>query len=222
MIEQRNRAVTFYFQFYDTGAGKTGLTVTVNVTRRPAGEVIATGETAAEVSTARHPGLYELTITDTVDAGDYVATAHTDDVSVDSQDVPALWSIGRAGVDALDQIATGRITVSYPILASNTITLIRGDDYTDTRPIEWVEVASAGWPASLSGASIVFTATPVSAGAVFTKAGEVVSDDKVRVELTHTETATLNRGVGAYVYGVTATLPSEEVITLARGRVTVE
>jgi hypothetical protein len=98
MIEKLSTTVKFLAFFTSQKAGKTGLTVTVNV-RNPAGTLIVEAGAATEVG----DGLYSYVLSsNNSTAGEYVAVFKTSDSSVDLQWVPSLWSLGRAGVDNLD------------------------------------------------------------------------------------------------------------------------
>jgi hypothetical protein len=98
MIEQISTAVVFYAFFVGSKVGKTGLTVTVDVYR--AGTEIVAGGNATEIG----DGIYCYTLAGasvTVE-GEYVAVFKTADSTVDQQHIPAIWSVGRAGVEHLD------------------------------------------------------------------------------------------------------------------------
>ena len=91
--------VTFYAFFVASKQGKTGLTVTVDVTEDTAGgtaTTIVSGGSATEVG----GGIYKYRLTGAnVDAeGCYVAVFKTADATVDQQWIPALWIVGKAGV----------------------------------------------------------------------------------------------------------------------------
>ena len=96
--EQISNAIDFYFFYVESKLGKTGLTVTVDVFR--AGSLIVTGASAVEVG----DGLYRYTLATgsvTVE-GEYAAVAKTSTSSVDQQWIPALWIVGRGGIEHLD------------------------------------------------------------------------------------------------------------------------
>lgn len=109
MLEQVNNAVAFYAFFTESKMGKTGLTVTVDVwlvnTSGTATEVV-TGGSATEVG----DGLYRYGLASgsvTVE-GEYLSVFKTATTSVDSQHIPALWVVNKAGVENLDA-AVGNI-----------------------------------------------------------------------------------------------------------------
>ena len=231
MIEQTSSVVTFFFQYFANSAGKTGLTdVTVSVTRLPDNTPIVTDQAATELDPDRHPGLYYYVLDSSLDItrGDYVATAHTSS-AVDNQDIPALWGIGRGGIDLLKLLSQGRIAVNFPIVPDNVVHIFKGDDYTldAGRPLEWAEVEAASWPPDITDATVTFTALPVKTNsATFTKEGDVIvatgSSKRVRLELDHDETGSLDSGIGSYTYRVLLTLADGVKVTIAQGRVTVE
>jgi hypothetical protein len=132
MLEQIGNALTFYAFYTASKVGKTGLTVTVNVRRGTTG--VVTGGSATEVG----DGLYSYTLASgSVNAeNEYTAVFKTSDTSVDQQDIPALWVIGKAGVEDLDAaISTRLASASY------------------SAPPSAGSVADAVWDEALSGYS---------------------------------------------------------------------
>lgn len=117
--EQISTAITFYFFYTESKVGKTGLTVTVDVYR--AGAEIVTAAVATEVGDGFYK--YELASGSVTVEGEYVAVAKTTTTTVDQQHIPALWIVGRAGVENLDATVSSR--------ASQT-SLDTLDDYVDT------------------------------------------------------------------------------------------
>lgn len=105
MIEQTGAAIKFLAFFTESKLGKTGLTVTIDV-YDPAGSLIVNGGSA----TAIGGGLYGYTLASgSVTAeGEYAAIFKTAMTTVDQQHIPALWVIGRAGVEHLDADVSGR------------------------------------------------------------------------------------------------------------------
>ena len=98
MIEQVSTSVKFLAFYTASKTGTTGLTVTVDV-YDPAGTKIVDAGSATELA----GGLYTYTLSSSnSSAGEYVAIFKTSDATVDSQHVPSLWSLGRAGVENLD------------------------------------------------------------------------------------------------------------------------
>lgn len=230
-LEQIGNAITFYV-FYSAGkVGKTGLTVTVNV-RRGSTSVV-TGGAASEVG----DGLYSYTLASgSVSAEDlYTAVFKTGDTSVDQRDIPALWVIGKAGVENLDaslasiKAQTDLISVDNVSFTAPTdpitgdLTLVRGDDYTldSGRPLPtW---ASDDWAAfSLSTAlSVTFKARTPYSETIFAQAASVLSDTQVAVELTSAQTGAFAAGHDAYRFDLEAVLATGSVVTLAQGNITV-
>lgn len=115
MIEQVGVGVAFYAHFVASKTGKTGLTVTVDVWRITEAGVateVVSGGSATEIG----DGLYRygLSAVSVSDAGEYVAVFKTSDSTVDAQHIPAIWAVGRAGVENLDATVSTRLpTASY-------------------------------------------------------------------------------------------------------------
>lgn len=116
MIEQIGNALTFWAFYVASKAGKTGLTVTVDVWKNSV-EIVTAGS-ATEVG----DGLYKYTLASgSVDAeGDYIAVFHTTDTSVDQKDLPALWLTQKAGVEHLDENVSAAKTLTAAYDAAKT------------------------------------------------------------------------------------------------------
>ncbi|HEX8309932.1 MAG TPA: hypothetical protein VF614_01365 [Chthoniobacteraceae bacterium] len=98
MIEQVGNAITFHAFFTESKIGKSGLTVTIDVYRG------ATLVVTAGSATAIGGGLYSYTLASgsvTTEAG-YTAIFKTATTTVDQQHIPALWTVGTAGVENLN------------------------------------------------------------------------------------------------------------------------
>jgi len=108
MIEQVSNPVKFVAFFTANKTGTTGLTVTVDI-YNPSGSQIVTGGSA----TAIGGGLYSYTLSTNNSAeGEYAAIFKTTDTTVDSQHIPSLWVLGRAGVENLDAATSTRLATS--------------------------------------------------------------------------------------------------------------
>jgi hypothetical protein len=108
MIEQVSNPVKFVAFFTANKTGTTGLTVTVDI-YNPSGSQIVTGGSA----TAIGGGLYSYTLSTNNSAeGEYAAIFKTTDSNVDSQHIPSLWVLGRAGVENLDAATSTRLASS--------------------------------------------------------------------------------------------------------------
>ena len=108
MIEKTSTSVKFLAFYTASKQGSTGLTVTVDV-YDPAGTKIVDAGSASELA----GGLYTYTLSSSnSSAGEYVAIFKTADASVDSQHVPSLWSLGRAGVENLDASVSSRLAAA--------------------------------------------------------------------------------------------------------------
>ena len=108
MLEQVSTSVKFLAFFTASKTGKTGLTVTIDI-YDPSGSQIVTGGSA----TAIGGGLYAYTLSTNNSAeGEYAAIFKTTDSTVDSQHIPSLWVLGRAGVENLDTTVSSRSTLT--------------------------------------------------------------------------------------------------------------
>lgn len=108
MLEQVSNSVKFLAFFTSSKQGKTGLTVTIDI-YNPSGTQIVTAGSA----TALGGGLYAYTLsTDNSSEGEYAAIFKTTDSTVDSQHIPSLWVLGRAGVENLDATTSSRLPSS--------------------------------------------------------------------------------------------------------------
>ena len=114
MIEKTSTSVKFLAFYTASKQGSTGLTVTVDV-YDPSGTKIVDASAATELA----GGLYTYTLAaSNSSAGEYVAIFKTTDANVDSQHVPSLWSLGRAGVENLDASVSSRSTLASGDLPS--------------------------------------------------------------------------------------------------------
>jgi len=108
MLEQVSTSVKFVAFYTASKTGKTGLTVTIDI-YDPSGSQIVTGGSA----TAIGGGLYAYTLSTNNSAeGEYAAIFKTTDSTVDSQHIPSLWVLGRAGVENLDAAVSSRSTLT--------------------------------------------------------------------------------------------------------------
>jgi hypothetical protein len=163
--------------YVESKVGKTGLTVTVDVYR--AGTEIVTAASAVEVGDGLYK--YELASGSVTVVGEYVAVFKTATATVDQQHIPALWIVGRAGIENLDSSignvwdaplinhltagTTGEkldalaildaVTLGPALVSEALLTLVRGDDYLieDQRALSFT---SSDWP-DLTGADIRMT-----------------------------------------------------------------
>jgi hypothetical protein len=129
MLEQVSTSVKFLAFFTASKQGKTGLTVTIDI-YDPSGSQIVTGGSA----TALGGGLYSYTLSSNNSSeGEYAAIFKTTDSTVDSQHIPSLWVLGRAGVENLDAATSSRLpSSSYTAPANSDISAIKAK--TDNLP----------------------------------------------------------------------------------------
>jgi len=129
MNEQVSTSIKFLAFFTASKTGKTGLTVTIDI-YDPSGSQIVTGGSA----TAIGGGLYSYVLSTNNSAeGEYAAIFKTSDTTVDSQHIPSLWVLGRAGVENLDAATSTRLpSSSYTAPANSDISAIKSK--TDNLP----------------------------------------------------------------------------------------
>ncbi len=260
MLEQIGNALTFYAFFGASKVGKTGLTVTVNV-RRGTTSVVS-GGSATEIG----DGLYYYTLSSgsVTSENEYSAVFKTSDTTVDQKDIPALWVVGKAGIEDLDAAVSTAVSAGGDMWATdlvgggytgdqagkvlsdtrakallisaenvsfttptNPITgdlqIVRGDDYTSATGRALPEWSSDDWtPFSLTTAqSVSFKARARYGDSVFEQAATVISDTQVQVAFTAAQTDDLLAGGGVYGFDLEAVLVGGEVVTLARGKMSV-
>jgi hypothetical protein len=145
MLEQVSTSVKFLAFYTASKQGKTGLTVTVDI-YNPSGTQIVTAGSA----TALGGGLYSYTLSSNNSSeGEYAAIFKTTDSTVDSQHIPSLWVLGRAGVENLDAATSTRLPSSSYNAAPSV---------SDIRTELSVELARIGDLPSVPSAASVATA----------------------------------------------------------------
>jgi hypothetical protein len=128
MLEQVSTSVKFVAFYTASKQGKTGLTVTVDL-YDPSGSQIVTGGSA----TAIGGGLYSYVLSTNNSAeGEYAAIFKTTDTTVDSQHIPSLWVLGRAGVENLDASVSSRSTLTAAQVNSEADTALADVGLTST------------------------------------------------------------------------------------------
>lgn len=225
MIEQISNAITFYAHFIESKLGKTGLTVTVDVWRGSDATEIVTAASAVELG----DGLYKYTLAggSTGTESEYLAVFKTTTTTVDQQHIPAIWVVGKGG---LEHLVTGGVTVTSTVASSGDLALVRGDDYfeADSRELSFT---STGWP-DLTGATAIKITGRARTGptignlwfGVNDKSGSRVTgggSQTVVFELATTDTVKLVAGTGSGKYDVQATLASGRIVTLTFGQIDV-
>jgi len=156
MLEQVSTSVKFLAFFTASKTGKTGLTVTIDI-YNPSGTQIVTAGRA----TALGGGLYSYTLsTDNSSEGEYAAIFKTTDSTVDSQHIPSLWVLGRAGVENLDAATSSRLaSASYTAPANSDIVAIKSK--TDALPSDPADQSLL--EAAIAGVTAPSAATVASA-----------------------------------------------------------
>lgn len=223
--EKLTQDITFYAFYVASKVGKTGLTVTIDIwenTRSGTATEIVTGGSATEIG----DGLYKYRLTSAnVDAiGEYIAVFKTADATVDAQHIPALWIVGRSGVENLDAAISSRNAVA-PLDAAGTQTAAAaaltaydaatGADVSAISVPSAATVADAVWDEALAGHAVAG-----SAGAALSAAGGAADP------LTNAVPGAYASGTAGYVLGainpaaVTVTSPvatDGTSITIIRG-----
>ena len=128
MLEQVSTSVKFVAFYTASKTGKTGLTVTIDI-YDPAGSQIVTSGSATPIG----GGLYSYTLSTNNSAeGEYAAIFKTTDSTVDSQHIPSLWVLGRAGVENLDASVSTRSTLTAAQVNSEADTALSDVGLTST------------------------------------------------------------------------------------------
>jgi len=110
-VEQIGNALTFVVHYIETKVGKTGLTVTCTVYRVSDNSVLATAQPASAIGGGAYK--YTLAAGSVTQEDLYLAIFSTATATVDQQDIPALWVVGKGGCEYLDgSIANVQTTVS--------------------------------------------------------------------------------------------------------------
>jgi hypothetical protein len=214
-IEQTANALAFYAFYAAEGVGKTGLTVTVDVYR--GATQIVTGAAA----TAIGGGLYSYTLAagSTGTEGEYIAVFKTTDLTVDARHIPALWTVGRGGVEMLDSLISSRavqgstVLVASPVTADGNAAIRQGKDYVNA-------IGTAlGWTLSNPPASAPTAVTFTCAALGFVKAATYASGT-ITLQLTAAETAAMR--AGNFAFELEATFSGGARSTLLAGTLSVE
>lgn len=216
MIQKVGAALPFAAHFVASKVGKAGITVTVDVFKKPIGGVksqVITDAAATEVGDGVYT--YEFAAVNVDVIGSYWAVFKTSDVTVDAQQIASAWltpiwlgTLGAATVVLVSPVATDGATV----------TLVRGDDHfaADGRSLDFNIQNSP----SLIGGTVKLTLKR-SGVTDLTMAGAVLSATLARFEPDKTLTAKLVPGVFNYNFDVEATLANGHVVTPVIGKASV-
>ena len=248
MNEQLGASLICVAHFTKAKTGFVGLAVLVNVWRIAVGGALTQPVTnAAATEVAQGAYFYELAGASTAVEGMYLFVFSTTDLTADQREIVAGWSVGKAGVEHLDQDVSdvdlvnaqdvaqalvdlgGEVTIVSPVSADGeTLTLVRGDHYlkADGRQLAF---SSDGWP-DLTGITeaklSVRGALPPKA--LLFAATDVVADRVIGAgvqslvfELTAVNTEALILGVDAGKFDVQVLLSNARILTLVLGTVTV-
>jgi hypothetical protein len=201
MLEQVSTSVKFLAFFTASKTGKTGLTVTVDI-YNPSGTQIVTAGSATAVG----GGLYSYTLSSNNSSeGEYAAIFKTTDSTVDSQHIPSLWVLGRAGVENLDATISNRSTLTTGDLPS----VPSAASVASAVRTELTELSNLDASVSSRLASAAYTA-PTSAPT----AAAVAS--AVRSELT--ELSNLDASVSSRLASASYTAPANSDITAIKSK----
>lgn len=196
-------------------SGLTG-TIGIRVLNNATGATTTARTTSGISESPASSGRYVATLTAPSSDGAYSVLWDTGSVSP-STIVSEELNVGTTLASLGSQIS-GTVTVSSPVANTGDVTLVHGDDYsnTDSRALSWTTDDASEWP-TLTGASVTFAGrvkdTSLStSGTVVQATG---ANKSVRVELTAAQTGVLKVGRG--LYDVQATLSSGRKVTLQRG-----
>jgi hypothetical protein len=195
MIEQVSNSVKFLAFYTASKQGKTGLTVTIDI-YDPSGTQIVTGGSA----TALGGGLYAYTLSSNNSSeGEYAAIFKTTDSTVDSQHIPSLWVLGRAGVENLDAATSTRLASSgYTAPANSDISAIKSK--TDSLPSDPADQSLL--EAAIAGVTAPSASTVAAA---------------VRSELS-TELARVDQAISTRLAGSSYTAPANSDISAIKAK----
>lgn len=146
-------------------------------------------------------------------------------ITAAQHDPAAAVGLTSARVAKLDRIGSGTAVAVSPVSAdATTLTIDRGDDYTDDSAIAFSE-PSTGWPDLSDAQSIALLLLNRVNVSVLTVSGAVTNAtpgaQRVAFELADSQTAALNLGARAYRFRVKAVLADGADRTLALGDVEV-
>jgi len=211
--------------------GKTGLSPTVTFSKA-GGAFGASTNSATEVSSGWYQIIPTSTESNTLGAFVIHATAAgaddhdtllqiTNDLSgatysntTDSQE--AIRDAITAVAAKTDLLGTGVVTFSGPVISSDEVEIVQGDDYLNIDS-QALEFTATSWP-DLSGASAAkfsFRLAGDPSDAATTIDGTVVDDETVRFELTAAQTGALVTGTDVYSFDSQVTLASGSIKTLS-------
>lgn len=204
MLEQVSTSVKFLAFFTASKTGKTGLTVTIDIFD-PSGTQIVTGGSA----TAIGGGLYSYVLSTNNSAeGEYAAIFKTSDSTVDSQHIPSLWVLGRAGVENLDASVSSRSTL--------TVAQVNAEADTALSDVGLTSTITGRIDAAISTrlAAADYTA-PSAAPSASTIASQVRTE--LSVELGRVDASVSSRLAGASYTAPTTPPTAAEIATAVEG-----
>lgn len=199
MLEQVSTSVKFVAFYTASKTGKTGLTVTVDL-YDPSGSQIVTGASA----TAIGGGLYAYTLSTNNSAeGEYAAVFKTTDSTVDSQHIPSLWVLGRAGVENLDAATSSRLASSAYTAptAAPTVTAIRQEMDSNSTKLSNLDAA-------------VSTRSTLTAAQVNAEVDTALSD----VGLTTTITGRIDQAISSRLASASYTAPANSDVSAIKSK----
>lgn len=126
-------------------------------------------------------------------------------------------------------IGSGVVDATSPVSDTAVVTITQGDDYenTESRALDFSNTDASWGGGDISNATVTFTAVDKLLGTTITKAGSVVDStgsQKVRVELSSTETTQFISVGRRYDYQIHVTLPAtgtENIQTIVDSEVNV-
>lgn len=133
MLELQGNILPFPVHYTEGGAAKTGLTVTVDIYERTvAGTVTQVVNDGACTEIGAGLYIYDLAAASVDADAIYLAVFHTATDTVDQQDLPSEWIVGRAWVKKVDDILedTGT-TLPGSMALEATLTAMKGAGWSD-------------------------------------------------------------------------------------------
>lgn len=225
MIEQVSNAIAFYAQYIASKVGATGLTVTVDVYKGTSSTPLVSDGSATELGGGVYRYLLASGSVSTED--EYIAVFKTASTTVDQQHIPALWAVGKAGVENLDRaisdvysrLSGGVVVLSNPVANNSNVEIVRGDTYDadDGRELTWT---STSWP-NLTGSTVNITVRASDDTQLLAATCSTSGTQTVVLELTSTATGATTIRTGRHKYDLQATLASGHKVTLVQGAFTI-
>jgi hypothetical protein len=164
MLEQISNILQFDAFFTSSGAGKTGLSPTVDI-YRGATQIVTAGS-ATEIGGGFYT--YQLASGSVTNKNNYRAVFKTTDTTVDQQHIPALWIVGSTWIERIDAAISGIAAAVWDRLTSLiTVEDSIGDLIIDNLDAAISSIASGATAAAIwAYVSRTLTSGAAGAGAI--------------------------------------------------------